>query len=146
MVMKKAPVVIPLFGRVPGRASRPSRSRVDDGGGLQYVLWKIDRVFRFSMPRRIYRRKGGGRRWARWPHHLVARARGRPHHPMVRLAPGPPPSLLWTPSRVGKNRIFSFVSSNFENISCVAFLKQKIAKNMELAVWHLVTRLVLENA
>jgi hypothetical protein len=41
-------VVIPLSGRVPGRASGTSRSRVDDGGGLQYVSWKIDRVFRFS--------------------------------------------------------------------------------------------------
>jgi hypothetical protein len=43
MVMKKASgdvVMIPLSGRVPGRASGPSRSRVDDGGGLQYVSWK----------------------------------------------------------------------------------------------------------
>jgi hypothetical protein len=40
--------VIPLSGRVPGRASRPSRSRIDDGGGLQYVFWKIDRVLGFS--------------------------------------------------------------------------------------------------
>jgi hypothetical protein len=33
-------VVIPLSGRVPGRASGPSQSRADDGGGLQYVFWK----------------------------------------------------------------------------------------------------------
>jgi hypothetical protein len=105
--------VIPLSGRVPGRASRPSRSRVDDGGGLQYVSWKIDQVFRFSSPRRIYRRKGGVRRWARWPHHLVAWARGWPRHPMVWLAPGPPPSLLWTPSCVGKNRNFGFCFVQF---------------------------------
>jgi hypothetical protein len=99
--------VIPLSGRVPGRAYGPSRSHVD-GCGLQYVLWKIDRVFRFSSPRRIYRRKGSIRRWARWPHHLVAWATGWPRHPMVWLAPGPPPSLLWTPSCVGKNRTFGF--------------------------------------
>jgi hypothetical protein len=37
-------VVIPLSGRVPGRTSGPSRSRVDDGGGLQNVSRKIDRV------------------------------------------------------------------------------------------------------
>jgi hypothetical protein len=36
-------VVIPLSGRVLGRASGPSGSRVNDGGGLQYVSWKIDR-------------------------------------------------------------------------------------------------------
>jgi hypothetical protein len=40
MVMKKASGVIPLSGRVSGRAFGPSRSRVDDGGGLQYVFWK----------------------------------------------------------------------------------------------------------
>jgi hypothetical protein len=40
----------------------------------------------------------------------------------------------------------AFVSSNSENISYVAFLKQKIAENREQALWHLVSRLVLENA
>jgi hypothetical protein len=56
--------MIPLSGRVPGRASGPSRSRVDNCGGLQYVSWKDvsgDRVF---TTKGIYRRKGdvrGGR-------------------------------------------------------------------------------------
>jgi hypothetical protein len=40
--------VIPLSGRVLGRASGPSRSRVDDGDGLQYVSWKLIGAFRFS--------------------------------------------------------------------------------------------------
>jgi hypothetical protein len=40
--------VIPLFGRVPGRASGPSRSRGDDGSDLLYVSWKIDWVLGFS--------------------------------------------------------------------------------------------------
>jgi hypothetical protein len=35
MVMKRPPVMISLFGRVPGRASEPSRTRVDDGGGYE---------------------------------------------------------------------------------------------------------------
>ena len=34
MVMKMPPAVISLFGRVPGRASEPSRTRVDDDGGV----------------------------------------------------------------------------------------------------------------
>jgi hypothetical protein len=37
----------------------------------------------------------------------------------------------------------AFVSSNSENISCVAYLKHK---NRELALWHLINRLVPENA
>jgi hypothetical protein len=42
-------VVIPLSGRVPRRASGSSRSRVDDGGGLQYVSRKIDRALGFPV-------------------------------------------------------------------------------------------------
>jgi hypothetical protein len=117
--------VIPLSGRVPGRASGPSRSRVDDSGGLQFVFWKIDRVVRVFSPRRIYRRKGGVRRWARWPHHLVARARGRPRHPMVRLPAGPLRlcfGLRLVSRKIGTS---AFVSSNSKNIFCVTFLKHK---------------------
>jgi hypothetical protein len=40
----------------------------------------------------------------------------------------------------------AFVSSNSENISCVTFLKHKTVENRELALWHLVNRLVPENA
>jgi hypothetical protein len=46
----------------------------------------------------------------------------------------------------GKIGTLAFVSSNSKNISYVTFLKHKIAKNRELVVWHLVNRLVPENA
>jgi hypothetical protein len=122
-------VVIPLSGRVSGRASGPSRSRVDDGGGLQYVFWKIGRVLRVFSSRRIYRWKGDVRRWARWPHHLVARARGRPRHPMVWSPLGSPLSLLWTPSHIGKNRNFGFCFIQFrEYFLCNFFETQKQQK------------------
>jgi hypothetical protein len=39
-----------------------------------------------------------------------------------------------------------FVLSNFENISCETFVKHKNSRKQELALWHLVNRLVLENA
>jgi hypothetical protein len=35
-------------------------------------------------------------------------ARGYPCHQVVWQPPGPPQSLLWTPSHVGKNRRFGF--------------------------------------
>jgi hypothetical protein len=38
---------LPISGRVPGRASGPSRSRVDDGGGLRYVSRKVIRSLGF---------------------------------------------------------------------------------------------------
>jgi hypothetical protein len=46
----------------------------------------------------------------------------------------------------GKIPGLAFVSSNSENISCVAFLKHKTVENRELTLWHLVNRLVPENA
>jgi hypothetical protein len=41
-------VAIPLSGRVPGRASGPSRSRVNDGGGSRCVSGKLIRYLGFS--------------------------------------------------------------------------------------------------
>jgi hypothetical protein len=98
--------MIPLSSRVPGRASRPSRSRDDDCGGLQYVSWKSVRPVRVFPTKGIYRRKGDIRGWTRGPHHLVARLGGGSCHPMVRPPPGPAPSLLWTPSSFQVNRNF----------------------------------------
>jgi hypothetical protein len=48
--------------------------------------------------------------------------------------------------RPGKIGVSELVSSNSENISCLAFLKHKKAENKELALWHLVNRLVPEIA
>ena len=39
-----------------------------------------------------------------------------------------------------------FVSSNSENISRTTFLEYKNSRKQELALWHLVNRLVPENA
>jgi hypothetical protein len=41
-------VAIPLFGRVPRRASGPSRSQVDDGGGSRCVSRKLIGSLGFS--------------------------------------------------------------------------------------------------
>jgi hypothetical protein len=48
MAMKKTSVVIPLSGRVPGRAYGLSRSRVDDGGGSRCVSGKVIGCLGFS--------------------------------------------------------------------------------------------------
>jgi hypothetical protein len=45
------------------------------------------------------------------------------------------------PGNIG---VLELVLSNSENIFCVAFLKHKTAENRELALWHLVNRLVPE--
>jgi hypothetical protein len=87
------------------------------------------------------------REWARGPHHAMTRPGGT-----VALAMGwcgrplVPLHLIFGLRLVSeKIGILAFVSSNSENISCVAFLKHKNIKNRELALWCLVNRLVLEN-
>jgi hypothetical protein len=44
----------------------------------------------------------------------------------------------------GKTGTSGFISSNSENISRVTLLKHKNSRKQELALWHLVNRLVLE--
>jgi hypothetical protein len=126
---RRPPVMIPLSGRVPGRASGPSRSWNDDGGGLQYVLWKSVSSSRVFPTKGIYRRKGDVSRWTRGPHHLVVQPGGGPRYPMVRLPPGPSPSLLWTPSSCQVSRNFGFHFVQFrEYFLCNVFETRKQQK------------------
>jgi hypothetical protein len=105
---RRPPVMIPLSGRVPGRASGPSRTRLDDGGGLQYFSWIDVRALRIFLMKWIYRRKDDVRGCLGGPHQGLARPVGRPHHPMVWPPPGSSLSLLWTPSSCEVNRNFCF--------------------------------------
>jgi hypothetical protein len=127
MVVEKA------SGRVPGRAPGSSRSRDDDGGGLQYVSWKRDPSFRFFPSKGNYRRKGSVRGWTRAAHPLVARP--DPSLPRRRVWPAPGPLRLIFGLCEASVKIegLAFVSSNSENISCLAFLKHKNSRNRN---WH----------
>jgi hypothetical protein len=110
---------------VPGRAPGSSGSCSDDGDGLQYVLWKIDRALGFS-------RRGeyiGGRAASRggpagltpwWHGQGLGRATlgcGQALAPL-RL-------IFGLRDASGKIAGSTFVSSNSKNISHVAFLKHK---------------------
>jgi hypothetical protein len=66
----------------------------------------------------------------RWCGHLLA---------LLRLCFG----LRLVSGKIGTS---GFVSSNFDNISCITFLKHKNSRKQELALWHLVNRLVPKNA
>jgi hypothetical protein len=78
------------------KSSGSFRSRDDDGGGLQYVSWKRDPSLRFF-------RRG----------ELIGERTSSGDGP-GRLTPGSAASV--------KIEGWAFVSSNSENISCVAFL------------------------
>jgi hypothetical protein len=118
-------VAIPLSGRVSRRASRPSRSRVDDGGGSRCVSRKLIGSLGFSRRGEYIGRReaseGGPPGLTPW----VAWARGRPRRPRVNLASGPLRLIFGLHEASGKIGGLAFVSSNSENISCVAFLKHK---------------------
>jgi hypothetical protein len=76
---------------------------------------------------------GAARAWAAPPH-----GEGALWHPSGSLS-----VLVLRPGKIGVSVV---ISSNSENISCVAFLKHKTAENRELALWHLINRLVPEIA
>ena len=81
-----------------------------------------------------------GRHTSPWRGPAPGRAMGWCGRPVAPLRPFSGLCL-----RYGKILNLVFVSSNSENISCTTFLKYKTAENMELALWHLVNRLVPEN-
>jgi hypothetical protein len=117
--------MIPLSDRVPGRASGPSRSSVNDCGGLPYISWKIDQALGFShrgeyIGGRAASEGGPGGPTTWWRGLGLARATPWCGWPLVplRLSFG----LRLASGKIG---ISAFVLSNSENISCVAFLKHK---------------------
>jgi hypothetical protein len=93
---------------------------------LRNYFGKKTDCFRVFHQEAFYRRRGVVRRRPLWSHHRVARPGARPRPLMVRLAPDPPSGsrLVFGPLP-GKIRLLKLVSSNSENISCVAFLKHK---------------------
>jgi hypothetical protein len=113
---------------------------------LAVCFWKRVRAFRDFSSRRIYSGRamsegGPGAHTIAWRGLGVARAIawcGRPLAPL-RLCFG----LCLVSEKIGTS---AFVSSNSENISCVTFLKHKNCRKQGTALWHLVNRLVPENA
>jgi hypothetical protein len=57
-----------------------------------------------------------------------------PRHPMVHLPAGPPPSLLWTPSRVGKNWNFGFCFVQFREYFLCSFSETQ--EQQKTGNWH----------
>ena len=101
---------------------------------------------RVFTTRGIYMRRGDVGGQVGPPSHSLAWAPPRPRHPMS-WAPGGSPQV---PSGLRKLPELLFmaekISSDSEDIFRVGFLKRKTAENTELALWHLVNRLVPENA
>jgi hypothetical protein len=118
-------VVISLSGRVLGRASGPSRSRVDDDGGSRYVTGKMIGPLGFSHRGEYI---GGGVASEGGPggHTPWLRRPGAGRAALGCARPLAPLRLCFRLCLVlGKIGTSAFVSSNSDNISYVAFLKHK---------------------
>jgi hypothetical protein len=108
--------------------------------------WTETGRFRVFASEAFYRRKGDVRGHLGGPTPPGGMARGWPTPPYGVASPWP--SSVSTMDYVfvsGKIGGLAFILCNSENISCVAFLKYKNSRKQELALWHLVNRLVPEN-
>ena len=139
-------MTIPPPGRVPRRSSDLSRIGVDDGGGSGPVEENMNTVLGFLV----------------WGVYVGERAKSvapRGAHTWSSRGQGCCRASTWW-RRLGGHFVSCSAfwnvpdekltsekkSSNSENISLSTFLKPKTAENRELALWHLVNRLVPENA
>jgi hypothetical protein len=112
---------------------------------LRNFSWTETGRFRVFPSEGLYRWKGDVRGWPEGPHHILAPPEGGTTRWCGHLGALLP---LFSGLRLvsGKIGTSGFISSNSENISCVTFLKHKNSRKQELALWHLVNRLVPENA
>jgi hypothetical protein len=135
--MEMAPGAIPCLDRVlKQRLLSPEIS-------LQW--WRHCRTFRGWRPIDLgfsHRREYIGERGA---HTTRSRGQGAPPYGVAASWPSAVSALdsVFVSGKIGG---LTFVSSNFENFSFITFLKYKNSRKQELALWHLVNRLVPENA
>jgi hypothetical protein len=140
-------MAIPLSDRVPRRASGPSRSRVNDGGGSRCVSGKVIGFLGFSR-RGVFIGEGAASEVDQWAHTTGRRGPGAGHTPWWCGRPLAPFCLLFGSLEASVNIwMFGFCFVQFREYFLCNFSKtQKQQKNRELALWHLVNRLVPENA
>jgi hypothetical protein len=145
--METAPGALPRPGRVPEQRLLSPKICLRWRQCCETILGKTLIDLGFGLREALNRRRDGVRGPPGGSHHPWAwpGGGGAPPHGEAALWP-PSVSLLVHILRLGKIEVLVFGLSNSENISCVAFLKHKTAKNRELALWHLVSRLVLEIA
>ena len=113
---------------------------------LGVVSGKIVRSSRVSRLDAIYRRKGGVGGQPRWGGGLGARPHPGPRRGPAGLPGVAPGSVLLAAAPFRSRNKSVKLASDSENISRMDFLKQKDSRIQELALWHLVNRLVPEKA
>ena len=97
------------------------------------------------FPTRTRSPKERRRRATRWPNHLAARQWAQPRERVVWRLWASPWLALLAPCVPRKNRRFGFCFAEFREYCPNSFSGTKNSRKQELALWHLVNRLVPEN-
>jgi hypothetical protein len=98
--MVMAPGALPRPGRVPKKRLLSPEIGLQRRWRCGTFLGKMPNNLGFSL-RRLYIGEGAMSEGGQGPHTIGWRVWGSPAPPGGVVAPGPPPTLLWTPSRVG---------------------------------------------
>jgi hypothetical protein len=144
--MEMAPGALPRPGRVPEQRLLSPEIGLRWRRRCGTLLGKTP-IYLGFLRRRLFIGRGAMSEGSQGPHTIWWRALGVTH--TTRWCGGPlAPLRLSFGLHLVSEKIggLGFISSNSENMSCVTFLKHKTAENIELALWHLVNRLVPENA
>jgi hypothetical protein len=123
--MEMALGALPHPGRVSEQRVLSPRNWSSMAAALRNFTGENAEGFRVFRREALYRRRGGVRKWTRGAHPLVVwPGGGAPPPSVVALCPPLRLSFGLRPSS-GKIGVSTFILSNSENISCVAFLKHK---------------------
>jgi hypothetical protein len=124
--METAPRALPHLGKVPEQRLLSPEIRRWRRQSCETFSGKLLIILGFSVGRLYIGGEAASGSGPGGLTPLVVRPGGRARHPLVWWPSGPPsdsPSVFVL--RPGKIGVLAFVSSNSENISCVAFLKHK---------------------
>ena len=113
---------------------------------LRDFSWKMAKGARVFHPGGIYGRRGGAGRGQGAPHATQARPEGGPRLDPVWAPCGPHAAPLLAPGSFWYFRTSGFYFVRFREYFICNFSETKNSRKQELALWHLVNRLVPENA
>ena len=131
-------------GRVPGRASEPSRDGFGDDGGYGALSSISSRVSRVFPRRRIYGRRGGVDGALVGPDTGQARAQVWPRLGVVWPPPGSAASSLLAPASLRRNKVLDFCPVQFQEYFLYNFSEIQKQQKIGTGTPALVNRLVPE--
>ena len=132
--------------RRAGTETSVPRNLSSMAAALRNSFWSMTWCFRVYASGGINRRRGDVGGPPRGSNHLAARPGAQPREHVVWRPWASPWLALLAPCVPRKNRRFGFCFVEFREYCPNSFSGTKNCRKQELALWHLVNRLVPENA